>query len=175
MAATRAARRSLSPKRISEVATVSFSLMTGTAPQLQQGGEGRAGVEMAPPVLRIVEGEQDLGHGDAVAGKGLLIGMGEADLARGRRRLLLLQPQRARGEAEMAPADGDGAGGDQDHLLALRPERGHVIGQGLEPAPADIAALLLDQQGGADLDDDPPGPGQAGGGRRPRPSGRGRS
>ena len=32
MAATRAARRSLSPKRISAVATVSFSLMIGTAP-----------------------------------------------------------------------------------------------------------------------------------------------
>ena len=34
MAATRAARRSLSPKRISLVATVSFSLIIGTAPHL---------------------------------------------------------------------------------------------------------------------------------------------
>ena len=32
IAATRAASRSLSPKRISAVATVSFSLITGTAP-----------------------------------------------------------------------------------------------------------------------------------------------
>ncbi len=34
IAATRAASRSLSPKRISAVATVSFSLITGTAPIL---------------------------------------------------------------------------------------------------------------------------------------------
>ena len=32
ISATRAASRSLSPKRISAVATVSFSLITGTAP-----------------------------------------------------------------------------------------------------------------------------------------------
>ena len=120
---------------------------------------------MAAPVFGIVEGEQDLGHGDAVAGEGLLIGMGEADLAGGGRGLLLLQPQRAGGEAEMAPADGDGAGGDEDHLLPLGAERGHVVGQGVEPAPADVAALVVDQQGRADLDHDPLGAGQAGRGQ----------
>ena len=46
ISATRAARRSLSPKRISAVATVSFSLITGTQPQRRaacSASRGRSG------------------------------------------------------------------------------------------------------------------------------------
>ncbi len=62
--ATRAASRSLSPKRISAVAIVSFSLTTGTAPERQQLREGRARVEVAAPLLGVVRGQQDLRDGD---------------------------------------------------------------------------------------------------------------
>ena len=93
--ATRAASRSLSPKRISAVAIVSFSLTTGTAPSASSWREGRARVEVAAAFLGVVGRQQDLRDGDAVPAERLLIGMGEADLAGGGGGLLFLEPQRA--------------------------------------------------------------------------------
>ena len=55
MVATRAARRSLSPYRISDVATVSFSLMTGTVPKASRAFDCITSVQIGngvPPVLR---------------------------------------------------------------------------------------------------------------------------
>ena len=50
---------SLSPNLISSVTTVSFSLMIGTTPSSgQQGGEGRAGVEVALAVGKIFVGQR---------------------------------------------------------------------------------------------------------------------
>ena len=54
-AATSAASRSLSPKRISWVATVSFSLTTGRMPQLEQPLEGAPGVEVVGSAGDVVE------------------------------------------------------------------------------------------------------------------------
>ena len=66
ISATRAASRSLSPKRISAVATVSFSLITGMQPQGQQRVEGRARVQVAAAVLGVVQRQQQLRSGQAV-------------------------------------------------------------------------------------------------------------
>src|SRR5271169_2150143 len=87
--ATRAASRSLSPKRISAVATVSFSLTTGTAPSASSW------VKVARARFGVVRGEQDLSDGDAVAGERLLIGVRQADLPGCGRRLLLLEFEHA--------------------------------------------------------------------------------
>ncbi len=127
MAATRAASRSLSPKRISEVATVSFSLMTGTVAEPQQRADRAAGIQMPAPLLGVVEGQQDLRDGDAVARQRLLVRMGQLDLPGRRGRLLLLEPQLAAVEAEMAAPHRDGARAhDQDSPVragGTRPRR----------------------------------------------------
>ncbi len=70
--------------------------------ELQQGGEGRARVEMAPALLGVIERQQNLGAGDAVARQRLLIGVGQADLTRGGGGLLLFQAQHTGIEAEAA-------------------------------------------------------------------------
>ena len=62
-AATMAPSMSLSPKANSATETVSFSLMTGTAPELEQALEGVARVEVALAVGDVAAGEQDLAAG----------------------------------------------------------------------------------------------------------------
>ena len=64
MEATRAPSRSLSPKRISAVATVSFSLITGTAPRSEQGVQRGAGIEIAAALFGVAQGQQNLRRDD---------------------------------------------------------------------------------------------------------------
>src|SRR5271155_5648035 len=78
--ATRAASRSLSPKRISAVAIVSFSLTSGTAPSASNCAKG-ARVEVAAPFFGILRGQENLRDGDAVPRQCLLIGVRQANLS----------------------------------------------------------------------------------------------
>src|SRR5260221_10305810 len=117
---------------------------------------------MAAALLGVLGGEQDLRHGDAVPGERLLIGMGEADLPGCRGGLLFLELERGAGETEMAAADGDGAGGDDENILTAGAAAREILHQRLEPGAADIAARLVDEEGGADLDDQPARGGEAG-------------
>ena len=57
---TSAASVSLSPKRISSVATVSFSLMIGIDAEREQRAQRRARVEIALAVGEVFVREQDL-------------------------------------------------------------------------------------------------------------------
>ena len=139
--ATRAASRSLSPKRISAVATVSFSLITGTAPSASSVLERRARVEVAAALLGVVGRQQDLRDGDAVPRQRLLIGMREADLAGGGRGLLLLEPAacgrcRPRWRRPTAIAPEETISTSCAALAAAR----DVVDQRLEPGAADVAA-----------------------------------
>jgi hypothetical protein len=133
--------------------------------EAQQGGQRAAGIEVAAPLLGVVERQQDLRDGDLVAGQRLLVGVRQQDLAGGGGGLLLLQPQRPGRQLQVAAADRDGAGGDQDAPRSRAPGmRGDVVGQRVEPAAADCPVRLVDQQRRADLDDQPAG------GRRARRS-----
>ncbi len=153
--ATRAASRSLSPKRISAVAIVSFSLTTGTAPspsswaKVARAFKCRRRSSVSSKVSRI------WATVIAVAGQRLLIGVGEADLPGGRGRLFFLEPEPVSGEAQMPAADRDRTGGDEDHLLAPGAAARDIVRQCVEPPVPDLAAVG-DQQGRADLDDQPP-------------------
>src|SRR3546814_12411023 len=71
--------------------------------------------------------------------------------------LLLLKLQRPAAQAQMLPPDGDGAGRDDDDLPPLGPAAGQIVGERTEPRPAHAARLLVDETGGADLDDEAPG------------------
>ena len=85
-------------------ATVSFSFTTGTTPSSSSVHDRGAGVEIAAPLLGVVEREQDLRGLEPVPGQALLPGAGEHDLAGGGGGLLLLEPQGT-------PAAGPGARG----------------------------------------------------------------
>src|ERR1700691_3943695 len=126
--ATRAASRSLSPNRISDVATVSFSLMTGMAASASNCSRG-ARVQMAAALLGVFRREQDLCDADAVAGQGLVPGMGEADLARCRGGLFFLEAQIGALEAELAAAQRHRAGRDDQHLLPARAGCGDILAE----------------------------------------------
>src|SRR5207244_11473273 len=84
--------------------------------ELEERTDGRAGIEVAPPLLGIAEGEQDLTGGEAVALQRLGIGTGERDLSDGGGGLALLEAERPCGQVEDAPSQRDGAGRDDEQL-----------------------------------------------------------
>ena len=126
--------------------------------ELQQGLDGVARIQMAPALLGVAGGEQDLGDGGAVARHGLLIGVREADLTRRRGGLLLLELEPVAVEPEFGAPDRDGAGGHQHHLDPRFPEPGDIGAKRGEPRRAQTAGGLVHQQDRADLDDQPPRP-----------------
>ena len=77
-------------------------------PVLQQGVERVAGIEVTPPRLGILEREQHLRHGDAVARESRLIGVCQADLTGRCGCLLLLELETLLRQVELPPAHGDG-------------------------------------------------------------------
>src|SRR5260221_10617978 len=115
----------------------------------------RARVEVTAALLGVVGGEQYLRDGDAVLGEGFLVGVRQANLTSGGGGLLLLELEGGADEAEMAAADGDGAGGDDENILTAGAAAREILHERLEPAAADIAARLVDEEGGTDLDDQP--------------------
>ena len=123
--------------------------------QPEQRAHGLARVEIAAALLGIVERQQHLRHGDAVARQRLLVGVGELDLAGGGGGLALLELERAGRQLEMRAAEPDGAGGDQHDLAAAFVQARDVVGQRFQPVAPDLALRLVDQDGGADLHDQP--------------------
>ena len=115
---TRAASRSLSPNRISWVATVSFSFTIGRMRRSEQPLHGALGVGAVGRVLQVAGGEQHLAGDDAVAVEAVLVAVDEHVLADGRRGLLRREVDRAGVELEVRHAGGDGAGRDQHDLRA---------------------------------------------------------
>ena len=158
-AATSAASRSLSPKRISSVATVSFSLTIGTVPQVEQAAQGPVGVAVVRPPGHVVDGEQHLADGPAVPAERL--GVGAASAGPGPTLAAACWVARSRGrrlEPERGQAGRDRAGRDEHDLAAVRGE----------PASASTSASTRagssppsggGQRRRADLDHDPAGRG----------------
>jgi hypothetical protein len=87
-------------------------------------------------------------------GQRLLPGMHQGRLAGGRGGLFLRQGQRALGQAQAAAAQRHGAGGDDQHLLA--PARSRATSAAKSASQVGVRrAVGPDQQGRADLDDQP--------------------
>ena len=124
MVATSAASESLSPKRISSTATVSFSLTTGTAPSDKQPLERVARVKERFAVPGVVTREQHLPDGHTVLGEERLVRLDEDDLTDRRRGLQARHVGRvARLKSEPRNAGRDRAGGDEHDLCAARARR----------------------------------------------------
>ena len=79
--------RSLSPKRISSSAMASFSLTTGTTPELEQAQQRAAGVEVLAAVDEVERGQQHLAAHQAVAAERVVVDPHEPALADRRQRL----------------------------------------------------------------------------------------
>ena len=129
----------------------------GDCAMREQGVDRAPGIEIAAALLGVAEREQDLGGLHAALAEDVLVGVRERDLADGGRGLALLQFQRATGQAEDMTADRNGTGRDDDHFLAGAMHRGDVVGERIEPRRLELAGVEIDQQGRADLDDDPAG------------------
>ena len=136
------------------VATVSFSLTTGIALSVEQRLDGVARVEIAAALLGVAERQQDLRGDEPARARQLLVGVRQADLADGGRRLALLELERALGQLQGVAAERDGARRHEHDLLALRGERGDVVEQRGEPLGLERAGRPVGQQRRADLDDD---------------------
>ena len=135
MIATCAERKSLSPKVISSVAVVSFSLTTGTTCQAIKPLQRLTRVQVVDPLRHVEGGQQHLRGTDASSGEPILVGAEEVALADGRGGLELVDCARALGESQQPPPPGDRARGDHQHLLAAGVEL------------ADLAADLIEDVG----------------------------
>ena len=130
--------------------------------EAQQRRERVAGVQVAAPLLGVAEREQHLRDREAALLEHFLPGVREADLADGRRGLLLLELRACRAPRPSSRRPSAMAPEDTSTTSWPRARRcREVLGQRLEPGAVDAAGRLLDQQRGTDLDDDPPGRGQA--------------
>ena len=149
--ATSAASRSLSPKRISCVATVSFSFTIGRIRSAEQAVHGALGVRARRRVLEVARGQQHLAGDDAVAVERVLVAEDEQVLPDGCRGLLRREVGGPRVEPEVRHARGDRARRDEHDLGAALVG----CGEGVDER-ADLAGVLAADRRGADLHDDPP-------------------
>ena len=129
--------------------------------ELEQRLQRVARVQVPPPLLGVAEGEQHLRNGQVVLLEHFLPGVREPDLPDRRRGLALLQSQATRRQPELPPPQRDRAGRHEDDLLAPFAQCREVRGQRLEPGAIQATRGAVDEQRRADLDHDPPRPGQA--------------
>ena len=137
---TRAAMRSLSPKRISSGATASFSFTTGTQPSSSRRVSVWRAWRYWRRSTKLLDVEQHLGADDAVVAEDVVVDLHQAALAGGRQRLQRGQVRRARRQAEGGHA-GRHRPARHDHDLVAVGAQGH-----------DLLAQLHD---GAEVDDAP--------------------
>ena len=128
--------------------------MTGMARIAASRAESLTGVQIAAPLLGVVEGQQDLPRDDAVRGKFVRPGAGERDLSDRGGGLAVLELQFAARQAGDRAAERDRSRGDDQNVGVAPVERDDVGDQCLEPILLQNPARGVDQQGRPHLDDD---------------------
>ena len=113
--------------------------------------DGGARVEIAPPLLGVLQGHQHLPGGDAVAAEHLRPGAGERDLPDRRRGLAVLELERPRRQPEHGTAERDRPGRDHQQVALVARQRGDVLRKRCQPIMMEPSALAVDQERGADL------------------------
>src|SRR5574343_1019006 len=129
--------------------------------EFEQGGQRRAGVQVALAVGQVVVGEQDLGGVQAVLVEGGLVGFDQSGLPDGGGGLLFMNGFRAAAPAQALDAAGDGPGGNQYDFLALLAEGGDLPGPVADRSEVQAATVVGDERR-ADFDDEAFGVGKAG-------------
>ena len=100
---------------------------------LQQRVDGRARIQIAPPLLGVAERHQHLAGGDAVPRQRLGPGARQRDLADRRGGLAVFELERTCRQLEHGAAERDRAGGDDQHVALVAVELGDVGGQRRKP------------------------------------------
>src|SRR5688572_14622801 len=122
--ATIAASWSLSPKRSSSVATVSFSFDNRHRPRLEQGRKRAPGVVDARAIGQVRMSQEHLRRDQADAAERGLVAMHQHALAGSSRSLQLTGVLRTLAIAQTLPAERDGPARNDDHpTLAFRNAR----------------------------------------------------
>ena len=137
--ATCAARKSLSPKEISSVAVVSFSLITGSTRHSSSVLERLARVQVVRAGAHVEERQQHLRAGHAALAQQLVVDAVELALADRAGRLQLADRGRTLRQAHHAHAPRDRAAGDDDHLPALAVHAGEQVAHAREHVHARLA------------------------------------
>ena len=152
---TMAASRSLSPNVVcnSSTATVSFSLMIGTAPSSMQRQQRVSGVEVSQPVFEIIGGQQNLCGVMAVGVQRPLVGFHQAALPDGGDGLKMGEVGRSARQSEPAHARPDGPGADQHDFSARRQHVVDLFDELLDSLVIELAVAAR-QHARAHLDDD---------------------
>ena len=155
--ATSAASRSLSPKRISCVATVSFSLTIGRIRRPSSRSIARCRIRAVHRVLEVAGGQQHLSGDDPEGAQGLLVAVDEHVLADRGRGLLRREIARTLREQEIRHPGRDRAGRHQHDLGAAR-----VRGRECLDDRRDLVGVLPADRRRADLHDDATSTGESG-------------
>ena len=119
---------------------------------LEQLLERAAGVEESSFDLGVVGRQQNLCGLDVVTTQRFLVGMHELHLPGRGAGLQTLEAGPAPIDAERSRAQRNGTGRHDNHLAGVRPQRGNVVREGIQPA-AIQPIVGVDQQRGTDLDD----------------------
>ena len=124
--------------------------------QLQQTLEGVANIKVGLAIGQVANGEQRLGHGDAVDGELLLIYLHQSALPHGGGHLpgAYVPGNRTYSPQGGAP-DSNGPGGHQHHLCPLFTELAYLAHDAAHNAQVDARAVLAaaGEDGGAGLHD----------------------
>jgi hypothetical protein len=128
----------------------------GHGAPFQQLGNGRTCVEIAPPLLGILQCHENLAGADAVRAQHFRPDPRQRDLAHGGSGLALFQLQRAARQFQPGSSERDRTRRDDQHVAALAMEFREIRGERRQPRRAHFARFLVDQKRGADLDDDTP-------------------
>ena len=143
----------MSPKLTWSVVVVSFSLMTGTMPPVEQLAQRAARVDVVGARAHVEERQQHLRRGQPAVAQQLVVDAVELALADRARRLQVLDRARADRELQQPHAAGDRARGDDHHVDPLGVQRRDLVAHALEHAGAQVAGRLGDD-GGSELDDE---------------------
>ena len=136
----------MSPKEISSVVVVSFSLMTGTIRHSTQLAQRPARVEVVRARADVEERQQHLRRLDAALAQVLVVGAVEPALPDRRRRLQLLDRPRAPAEPEQVDAARDRARGDDHDVDAGRVQRRDLLADPRDHRQPQRAAVLRDDR-----------------------------
>jgi hypothetical protein len=120
----------------------------------QKLGDSRAGVEITAAFLGVLQCHQNLPGADAVRPQHFRPDPRQRDLPHGGGALAFLELQRAARQFQTAAAERNRAGRDHQNVAAFAMQLGDVGRQRSQPRRTNLARIGVDQERGADLDDD---------------------
>lgn len=124
----------------------------GHDPQVQQGLDGVAEIEVALSLAEDLAGQQDLGDGEPELAEGLVVFVHEQGLADGGAGLAELEVGDGALELEGAGSHADGTAGDKENLSVFPVQGGDLRGDVADVLR--VHAAVPAEGGGTDLDDD---------------------